>query len=127
MKRAFVKAERVRYKTICIKHEDYLSYENRFRLNLLRRGYPSEVLDKWFKESLERVEKPTPQFVLPSEYNPIWEYIRIGPIREVLVKYSKGEIEGLDILVTSLKWGRNYYDSFNLHNLTVLNSLDLLW
>lgn len=124
VKRAFVKAERVRYKTICSLEQDYLACEKKLFLNLLRRGYPAKVLGEWFHDDLTVVDRPTPKLVLKSQYNPIWEYIRIGPIVDILTACQGDDVE-LDTLVTSLKRGRSMYDVYNLYNLTLLDALEL--
>lgn len=121
VKRAFVKAERMRYKNICSKQEDFLKVERLFFNNLLRRGYPVKILGKWFAEELVSSRNQEPQFILPSEYNPIWEYIRIGPIKEFLEDFSS-ELPGVHDLVLSLRRGKNLYDQYNLHNITILDS-----
>ena len=124
VKRAFVKAERTRYKTLCSLEQDYKACESKLLNNLLRRGYPRKVLGEWFKDSLQTIERPIPKLVLKSQYNPIWEYIRIGPIKDILQEYQEDDLE-LDSLVTSLKKGKSLYDTLNFYNITLLNTLEL--
>ncbi|KAI0993211.1 hypothetical protein K3495_g14973, partial [Podosphaera aphanis] len=75
-KKAFVKAERTRYALICSTPELTSAADYKFRCDLLKRGYPSKVLDVWFKADL----KPHPPksdnvCFVPSTYNPVWKYI----------------------------------------------------
>ena len=124
VKRAFVKAERTRYKLLCSHDSDRKACESKLYCNLLRRGYPSKLLGEWFRDELKPVDRPIPKLVLKSQYNPIWEYIRIGPVREIL-RESQDRDLGLDTLVLSLQRGRCLYDRFNLYNLTLLDALEL--
>ncbi|EKD16964.1 hypothetical protein MBM_04541 [Drepanopeziza brunnea f. sp. 'multigermtubi' MB_m1] len=70
-KRAFVKAERVRYNTICTRPEEAKACKRKLYLNLLRRGYPQKMLNEWFSETLKVIERPIPKLILPFEYNPV--------------------------------------------------------
>lgn len=123
VKKAFVKAERMRYSIICSQTEDIKSCEMNLYLNLLKRGYPQKILGEWFHETLAKVEKPIPKLILKSKYNPIWEYIRIGPIKNFLLE--SGENLDFETLVLSLKRGRSLYDIYNIYNLTLSTALEL--
>jgi hypothetical protein len=120
VKKAFVKAERMRFKMICSREPDFRACERNFYLNLLKRGYPARHLIGWFEEPLAPIERDQPALILPSEYNPIWEHMRIGPITELLA--SQDEVK-LTPVVTSLKRGRSIFDILNLHNLTLSDSI----
>ncbi|KAI0996837.1 hypothetical protein K3495_g11347 [Podosphaera aphanis] len=71
-KEAFVKAERNRYALSCSTPVLTSAADCKFRCDLLKRGYPSKVLDVWFKADL----KPYPPksdnvCFVPSTYNPV--------------------------------------------------------
>jgi hypothetical protein len=123
VKKAFVKAERIRYRMICSEAEDWTSAEHRLRANLLRRGYPNRLLERWFNDDLRPVVRPVPKIILSSEYNPVWEFIKMGPIREILSQCESADFNELDSLVLSLKRGLNMSDIYNMNNMTILNSL----
>jgi hypothetical protein len=53
VKKALVKAERSRMKNICSSEELFHECQEAFRLNLYRRGYPSQLLQKWFSDDLK--------------------------------------------------------------------------
>lgn len=93
--------------------------------NLLRRGYPACLLNKWFRASLE----PSPRrnlensIIAVSKYNPVWEYINLRSLREVFDQYTQGidlpsNLRGEFLL--SLKRDRNMFDIYNVSNLTIL-------
>jgi hypothetical protein len=71
VKRGFVKAERMRYYTICSQENDAKACEYKLYVNLLKRGYPQKLLCEWFADDLKKVVRPIPKLILPSEYNPI--------------------------------------------------------
>ena len=123
VKRAFVKAERMRYHRICSSSVDAIALERELFLNLLRRGYPKKVLEVWFRDALTSRQRPEPKLVLSSEYNPVWEYIRMGPVKEILKEVSTEDFDGLDSIVTSLKRGQNLMDLFCRINMTQVSEL----
>ena len=71
VKKAFVKAKRIRYSIICSQETDRLNTENKLYNNLLRRGYSREILDQWFSTSLIKKDKKLLEFILLSKYNPV--------------------------------------------------------
>ncbi|EEH18630.1 hypothetical protein PABG_07690 [Paracoccidioides brasiliensis Pb03] len=85
VKKAFVKTELIRFVQNSSLEENFLKSRQEFCLNLRRRGYPEQNLDDWFRlvSYAERARilhsgkshgDPAP-LLLPSEYNPVWEYI----------------------------------------------------
>ena len=124
VKRAFVKAERGRYHQICSDPNDALKSEQNLYRNLLKRGYPHRLLGQWFKDSIESFQRPPPTFLLPSQYNPIWECIRMEPIRKILSEYGTDDfLKEVPSIVTSLRKGSSMYDIYNSSNLAILNDL----
>lgn len=127
VKKALVKAERTRMKTICSSQKDLSHCEELFRLNLFRRGYPSGLLQKWFSDDLKpRTE--TKALFLPSEYNPAWEYINMSKLEEAWAKHTQSIRELLPEslrdtrFIKCLKRNRNLYDMFHRENLTILSA-----
>ena len=128
VKKAFVKAERTRFKLICSEESDFHNAEQFFFANLLRRGYPKKQLLHWFSLPLEKVNKEVKRhrpLILPSSYNPVWEYMNVSKISQYFLQ--KAEERGISLpdsvtdgLLLSLKRTRNFYDLFCQTNLTIL-------
>lgn len=125
VKKALVKAERTRFAMICSTEDRRLRVERHFRVNLYRRGYPSTMLDKWFSLDLKPREERTNLYLLPSEYNPVWEYINVQKLEEAyrqVVLNTNVENELPVNIILSLKRGRNLYDIFHRENMTILTA-----
>jgi len=126
VKKALVKAERTRMKTICSSPELFHECQEVFRLNLYRRGYPSSLLLKWFSDDLKTRSEPKKSLFLPSEYNPAWEYINMSKLEQAWQDSTSSFREFLPEelvdprFIKCLKRGQNMYDIFNRDNLTVL-------
>lgn len=126
VKKALVKAEISRMNTICSTDEFRAECKKRFRLNLYRRGYPSTLLDRWFSEPVKRPTERKAFLMLPSAYNPVWEYIDMGKLENAwkknTVKLQKHLPEELrdPRFIKCLKRGWNMYDIYNRENITVL-------
>jgi hypothetical protein len=78
--------------------EFYLEAAQEFRNALRLRGWPTTVLHTWFKEQLEKrwrhkdleVEKSaTDYLVMKTKYNPVWDGVKFGQIRDVIVNAWK--------------------------------------
>jgi hypothetical protein len=129
VKKALVKAERTRFAMICNSKEALARVESHFRLNLYRRGYPSKLLDRWFRMDLKPSEKRNKLLMLPSKYNPVWEYINMQKLEDAFLDKigEHPEVSLPDSLkskpVLSLKRTLNMYDMYNFENLTILDSL----
>jgi hypothetical protein len=75
--------------------EDYWQAATEFRDVLRLRGWPTHVLHAWFSELLEKrwrnkgLEKePVSDYLaLKTKYNPIWDGVKIGPIKDAMIKY----------------------------------------
>lgn len=126
VKKALVKAERTRMKTICSSNEELSRCEEVFRLNLYRRGYPSGLLQRWFSDDLKPRTESKALF-LPSEYNPAWEYINMGKLEEAWTR-ATSSIKSIlpeelrdPRFIKCLKRSRNMYDMFHRENLTILS------
>ena len=126
VKRALVKGERSRFHSICSDPEDLQRIEQHFRVNLYRRGYPPNLLRRWFSEDVKASsDRTSDKMFYPSVYNPVWEYINM---REVETAFQDGLVGKVDTIppallrriMLSLKRGGNMYDMYNRSNLTVL-------
>jgi len=125
VKKAFVKAERTRMNMICSSPEDLHECEEVFRLNLLRRGYPSGLLQRWFSDDL-KPRSETKAIFLPSKYNPAWEYINMSKLEQAwnsatatIKEFLPEELRDTRF-IKCLKRNRNMYDMYNCENLTIL-------
>lgn len=130
VKKALVKAERTRMKTICSTDEERKECEKVFKLNLYRRGYPSTLLERWFSEDVKPpLEKKERKFLLlPSSYNPVWEYMDMSKLENTWMMKTR-KVSGLpeDLqnprFIKCLGRGFNMYDLYNRENLTILNDI----
>ncbi|KAI0994496.1 hypothetical protein K3495_g13686 [Podosphaera aphanis] len=126
VKKAFVKAERTRIDLICSLPHLRRAAERNFYQALYCRGYPTNILDKWFRlELTPREARENPVYILPSVYNPVWEYISMQKCEEAFHE----SLQSTDLeeqirmsLILSLRRSRNLYDLYSRHNLTLLNS-----
>lgn len=129
VKKAMVKAERSRYRFICSLTKDYERAEKSLFHNLLRRGYPLRLLESWFSQDLKPLPRTDKVLLLPSVYNPVWEYINMGNLERAfysnvtepyLNEYLRSKLGKLTL---GLRRGWNMYDIFNRENLTILDGL----
>jgi hypothetical protein len=76
--------------------------------------------------SLTPTEKASKMLLLPSVYNPVWEYINTRKVEDAFRQGLAGtevpESLGGKVLL-SLKRGYNMYDMYNRENLTVLEQV----
>jgi len=129
VKKGMVKAERMRFRYICSKEQDWLVADKRLLQNLLRRGYPLSLLVSWFTEALTQPPVNKKVVILPSSYNPVWEHVNMGNLERAfysnlrepyLNKYLK---DNLGQVTLGLRRGWNMFDVYNRENLTILTSL----
>ncbi|OAQ57234.1 reverse transcriptase (RNA-dependent DNA polymerase) domain-containing protein [Pochonia chlamydosporia 170] len=90
VKKAFVKAELIRFAIISSEVEYFADARSQFYGNLRRRGYPSQVLENWFKQvsyeqraiflSPKEDKEMVAPLMLSGRYNPVWEYINVDEI-----------------------------------------------
>jgi len=112
VKKAFVKAELIRFTIVSSQVEYFADARRQFYGNLRRRGYPPQMLDAWFTQVYysqrqiflaprKDAEDQAP-LMLTGQYNPVWEYINVDQIlRKALPAWSL-ERELPDSLTTSL-------------------------
>jgi hypothetical protein len=127
VKKAFIKAERSRIRSICSEEDDNSAAQRFLFLNLLRRGYPQNLLNKLFSLPLSPREKEEKEnrILFPSSYNPIWEYINVSTISTDFQDSAREVGLTLPTCLTgnfllSLKRTRNFYDLFNGTNKSIL-------
>lgn len=127
VKKALVKAELTRMKLLCSSQEKFKECTKIFRANLYRRGYPGALLDQWFSLELKPPEEKKAFLLLPSEYNPIWEYTVMSKLEKAWTRETADIWKELpdDLrdprFIKCLKRGKNMYDWYNRENLTILN------
>lgn len=122
VKKAFVKAELSRFRTICSTQEALKQVEGAFRSNLYRRGYPTRLLDRLWHEPSKAKPEGEP-VLLPSVYNPVWEYVSTKKLEEA---FTALDLSAMPKALTgrwikTLKRGRNLYDYFARSNMTILD------
>ncbi|KAI6249367.1 hypothetical protein HI914_02849 [Erysiphe necator] len=126
VKKAFVKAERTWITLICSAKALVAEAEYQFRCSLYRRGHPDSMLEKWFKLDLKPREKGRePMYVLPSVYNPVWEYVNVREMQETFLSFFRRngfQDEFRMELILSLRRNRNLFDLFKQFNLTILQA-----
>jgi hypothetical protein len=136
VKKAFVKAELIRFAIVSSEVEYFAEARNMFYGNLRRRGYPPQTLENWFQQvhydqrsiflaHQSKEEEETP-IMLSGQYNPVWEYINVS---EVMKKASIGwSLErklpnSLQVpLIRSLSRSTNLGDLLSAWNKTILHS-----
>jgi hypothetical protein len=83
--------------------EDYWQAATEFRDALRLRGWPTHVLHAWFSELLGKrwhnkgleKEPASDYLALKTKYNPIWDGIKIGPIKDAMIRkfpMDRGEV-----------------------------------
>lgn len=112
VKKAFVKAELIRFTIVSSQVEYFADARRQFYGNLRRRGYPPQILDTWFTQvyysqrqiflAPRKDAEDLAPLMLAGQYNPVWEYINVDQIlRKALPAWSL-ERELPEVLTTSL-------------------------
>lgn len=94
VKKGLVKTELTRMATLS-KKQCYFEERKTFLCRMLAlRGYPANVLDAWKQQvdwrepgsfSYERRERNRSFFLAASEYNPVWDQVRLQPVWDVVL------------------------------------------
>jgi hypothetical protein len=135
VKKAFVKAELIRFAIVSSKVEYFADARRQFYGNLRRRGYPSVALDDWFRQvsyeqrplylSREKQVQQEAPLMLSGQYNPVWEYINVDEIIRTARRYWSWEKELPDSLqqplIRSLRRYTSLGDLLSVWNKTVLH------
>jgi hypothetical protein len=96
MLRAFIKAELLRFLRASSKQEYFVQARQNFWHQLVARGYPVYVTQKWFRlvrwsdrsSSLRPKNKEEPDhFIFPSSMNHIWDFVLIKQLRDVIMNH----------------------------------------
>lgn len=134
VKKAFVKAELIRFAMISSEAGYFADARTQFYGNLRRRGYPRETLENWFSQVLyeqrpvllasEKQEREVP-LMLSGQYNPVWEYINPS---EVIRMARREWILEKDLpdslnqpLIRSLSRSTSLFDLLSAWNKTILH------
>lgn len=135
VKKAFVKAELIRFAIVSSKVEYFADARRQFYGNLRRRGYPIVALDNWFRQvsyeqrplylsRKKQVQQEAP-LMLSGQYNPVWEYINVDEIIRQARRYWFWEKELPDSLqqplIRSLRRYTSLGDLLSMWNKTVLH------
>lgn len=135
VKKAFVKAELIRFAIVSSQVEYFADARAQFYGNLRRRGYPTGVLDQWFRQvsyeqrplflSRKKDKEEAAPLMLSGTYNPVWEYINVDEILRSARRCWSQEIELPDSLqqplIRSLRRYTNLSDLLSVWNKTVLH------
>jgi hypothetical protein len=135
VKKAFVKAELIRFAILSSEVGYFADARSQFYGNLRRRGYPSQALENWFQQVsyddrpllLSSVKKETSApLMLSGQYNPVWEYINVD---EVLRSARQGWLLEKNLpdalqepLIRSLRRSTSLFDLLSAWNKTILHS-----
>jgi hypothetical protein len=136
VKKAFVKAELIRFTIVSSRVEYFAEACRSFYGNLRRRGYPPQTLENWFHQvrydnrpvylAGNREDTEETPFMLSGQYNPVWEYINV---EEVIRKAKRGWSLERELpeslrqsLIRSLSRSRNLGDVLSAWNKTILHT-----
>jgi hypothetical protein len=138
VKKAFVKAELIRFATVSSQVEYFADARRQFYGNLRRRGYPPQVLDAWFTQvcysqrqiflAPRKDKEDQAPLMLAGQYNPVWEFINVDQIlRKALPAWSlERELpESLTLsLIRSLRRTTSLGDLLSVWNKTTLHPVN---
>jgi hypothetical protein len=138
VKKAFVKAELIRFATVSSQAEYFADARRQFYGNLRRRGYPPQVLDAWFTQvcysqrqiflAPRKDKEDQAPLMLAGQYNPVWEFINVDQIlRKALPAWSleKELPESLtSSLIRSLRRTTSLGDLLSVWNKTTLHPVN---
>jgi len=136
VKKAFVKAELIRFTIVSSEVEYFAESRRQFYGNLRRRGYPPQTLDVWFLQvsyekrpvflSSQKQDEELAPLMLFGQYNPVWEYINVEEISRMMRRGFSLERELPDSLgkplIRSLRRTTNLGDLMSMWNKTILQS-----
>jgi len=130
VKKAFVKGELTRYRTICSEEEGFYKQKGLLHDHLRARGYPEKVLRSWLQlvnygDTRFPIKAPVDApWMLPSHYNSAWDFILVKQIREAMVKeWAKAAPPSFidRRLITSFKRTMSLFDHTRIWNRDVLD------
>ena len=140
--KGFIKAELLRILVVCSEQESFCRFRQQFFYNLHRRGYPIAVLKKWFEpvkwsqRNLQldcgKTKISETMLMLPSHYNPIWDYILVRKVEEVMRRsWSNCGIDDnywlhKSKIITSFSRVRNLFDYTRSWNQATMESEPLV-
>jgi len=135
VKKAFVKAELIRFAIVSSEVEYFADARRQFYGNLRRRGYPAQVLSDWFTQvsyqqralflMREKHRENEAPLMLSGQYNPVWECINVDEILRSARRAWNLERELPDALqqplIRSLRRYTSLSDLFSTWNKTILH------
>jgi len=134
VKRAFVKAELIRFAIVSSEDKYFADACIQFYGNLRRRGYPREELENWIKQvsydkralilASTKEEREAP-LMLSGQYNPVWEYINVGDVLRAARREWSQEKDFPELLeqplIRSLSRYTSLFDLLSTWNKTILH------
>lgn len=135
VKKAFVKAELIRFTIISSEVGYFADARSQFYGNLRRRGYPPQTLENWFQQvsydnrplylSSVKDKPEVAPLMLSGQYNPVWDCINVDEIlRSARREWNleKNLPETLQQpLIRSLRRHTSLFDLMSTWNKTVLH------
>jgi len=142
VKKSFIKAELTRFMYLSSKKEYFEESKNSFYINLRKRGYPAEILDQWFTQvnyttrasvlhlGGNKSTKRDIPLIVPSEYNPVWNYVNLHEVYgEIQRTWQREGVTLGDAFrsapILSLRRTENLMDKVTVWNKNLLNSQQL--
>jgi hypothetical protein len=124
VKRGLVKTELIRFSSLSAKQEYFDERKKKLHILLRARGYPETALKAWMRQVQWRnpsealpgggSRTATGQLFVPSEYNPVWEHVTLGPVWEAfsdeLVRWRKPVYPPYQKMTQSLQRTKNFWD-----------------
>jgi hypothetical protein len=134
VKRGLVKTELIRYSSLSAKIEYFDEKKKKLHSLLRARGYPETALKAWMRQvqwrspveghSAGRAKSPNTSLFVPSEYNPVWEHVTLGPVWEALsdelVRWRKPTYPPFQKMTQSLQRTKNFWDLVRRSNRDVV-------
>lgn len=124
VKRGLVKTELLRFASLSAKPSYFDDRKKKLHLMLRARGYPEQALKTWMRQVqwrspaesffADRAEKQNAPLFVPSEYNPVWESVTLGPVWEALsdelVRWRKPPPVPFRKMTQSLQRTKSFWD-----------------
>ena len=124
VKRGLVKTELLRYSSLSAKQRYFDERKKKLHTVLRARGYPDRALQAWMRQvqwrhpadgnPAGRARESEATLFVPSEYNPVWESVSLGPVWEALldelVRWRHPPAVPFRKMTQSLQRTKNFWD-----------------
>jgi hypothetical protein len=136
VKRGLVKTELIRYSSLSSESKYFDERKQKLHTSLRSRGYPETALKAWMrqikwthpldqKQRQKTSESRALSLFSPSEYNPVWDNVKFGPVWEAIlsemVRYSPQEpLPPFQNMTKSLQRTKNLWDFVRRTNRVLL-------